>query len=226
LQQMGGMTEAADYLDAVRRLSLMVYRSVWARVKQFWKEERWIRVTDNEMNVRFVGINKPVTMIQALAKQAGISKDNLQEQPPEVQQRLQMFAMDPRAQQVVSTENAVSELDIDIIIDEGIDTPTIQAEQFDVVAKMLPGAPPNLQPILWEALLANSAFKDKEKALEALRQPNPMAEQQAQMQAIGAQAEIEKTQSETALNMAKTEDTKAGTMVNALQTGLQMGMAA
>jgi hypothetical protein len=224
LQQMGGMTESADYLDAVRRLSLEVYRSVWARIRQFWNAERWIRVTDDERNVRFVGLNQPVTAIQAVAKQMGITKENMAEADPQMVAQLQAMASDPRAQMVVAVENNVTEMDVDIIVDEGVDTPTIQAEQFQVVAQMLPGAPPNIAPILWEALFANSAFREKDKVLEALRAPpDPMAQQMQQMQmqmaAAAAQAEIEKTQSETAENIAQTEAIGARLQLDALKTG-------
>lgn len=232
LQQMGGMTEAADYLDSIRRLSLMVYRSVWCRIRQFWKEERWIRVTDNEMNVRFVGLNRPVTMLEAAAKQMGVNEKTMPQmmqaaqqgdpQAAQMLQQLQALKADPRSQMPVAYENSVTELDVDIVVDEGVDTPTIQAEQFDVVAKMLPGAPPNLQPILWEALLANSAFKDKEKALEALRQPpDPAMMKQQEIAMEGAQAQIEETQSKTVLNMAKAEETQASVALNAVQAGMQ-----
>jgi len=226
LQQMGGMTEAADYLDAIRRLSLEVYRSVWARVRQFWTAERWIRVTDDEQNVRFVGLNRPVTALQAMAQQMGVTKENVQQAPPKVQQQLQMMAQDPRSQMVVAVENNVTELDVDILVDEGVDTPTIQAEQFQVVAQMLPGAPPNIQPILWEALFANSAFRDKEKVLEALRAPpDPQAvamqRMQMQMAAAQAQAETEKTQSETVRNLADAEAKGANVQLEAFKAGAQ-----
>ena len=226
LQQMGGMTEAADYLDAIRRLSLEVYRSVWARVRQFWTAERWIRVTDDEQNVRFVGLNRPVTALQAMAQQMGVTKENVQQAPPEVQQQLQMMAQDPRSQMVVAVENNVTELDVDILVDEGVDTPTIQAEQFQVVAQMLPGAPPNIQPILWEALFANSAFRDKDRVLEALRappDPQAVAMQQMQMQmaAAQAQAETEKTQSETVRNLADAEAKGANVQLEAFKAGAQ-----
>lgn len=230
LQQMGGMTEAADFLDAIRRLSLMVYRSVWARVRQYWTAERWIRVTDDENNVRFVGLNRPVTALQQMARQMGVTKDNMQDADPQVLQRLQVLATDPRAQQVVAVENNVTELDVDILVDEGVDTPTIQAEQFEVVAKMLPGAPPNIQPILWEALFANSAFREKEKVLEALRQPpDPqqvqMQQQMQQMQLAGTAAEIEKTQSETAENLATAEATAINAQTKAFEAGAKAGNA-
>ncbi len=220
LQQMGGMTEAADFLDCIRRLSLMVYSAVWARVRQYWTQERWIRVTDNDNNVRFVGLNRPVTAIQALAKQMGIDKNNIDPGNPAVQ-ALQAFSADPRSQQVVAVENNVNELDVDIIVDEGTDTPTIQAEQFDTVAKMLPGAPLNIQPVLWETLIENSAFRNKDKVLEALRAP-PSQEQQAatQLQVAQGQANVEKTQSETVKNYADAEAKQAGTQLDAFKTGM------
>lgn len=237
LQQMGGMTESADFLDCIRRLSLLVYRSVWARIKQHWKEERWVRVTDNENNVRFVGFNRQITALQAFAKQMGVEKSVLpqieqaaqagDQQAAMVLQRLQAFAADPRSQMVVAIENSPSEIDVDIIIDEGMDTPTIQAEQFETVAKMLPGAPPNIQPVLWKALFQNSAFRNKDEVIKALEEP-PSPEQQAAQQAMqelqqaGAQAEVEKTQSEAARNMA----VAGKAQVDAMLAGLGAGMAA
>lgn len=206
-QQQGGMVESATYLDRIKTLSLAVYRSVWCRVRQFWKEERWVRVTDNEMNVRFVGLNKPVTALQQMAKQMGVTKENLSSQPPEVQQQLQIIASDPRAQQVVGYENNVTELDVDIIIDEGIDTPTVQAEQFDTLVKMLPVLGPAAgAPEVMKLVIQASQLRDKDKLLELFapkdgpQQPSPeemmaMQQQQAQQAAqFEAQLEIEKAQ--------------------------------
>lgn len=221
-QQQGGMVEMASYLDTIRVLSIAVYRSVWARIRQFWKEERWVRVTDNDLNVRFVGINRPVTAIQAMAKQMGIEKGNIEQADPQAVQQLQAFAMDPRAKMVVGVENNVSEMDVDIIIDEGIDTPTVAAEQFDQMLKMA-GNGIQIPPAV---LIEASSLRNKEKLLEMLNQPNPMAEQAAQMQMAAGQAEIEKTQSETAKNLADAEATQAKVGLDAVRSGLQAGMAA
>lgn len=214
--QQGGMTEAADFLDCVRRLSFMVYRSVWCRIQQFWKDERWVRVTDNQNNVRFVGLNRPITALQQMAAQMGIKKEMLPQleqaaqagdpQAAQITQMLQQFAADPRSQQVVGIENNVTELDVDIIIDEGIDTPTAQAEQFDVVAKMLPGAPPNLQPILWKMLINSSQLNGKDELDKAMSEPPPPEAQKMQeIQMAGAVAEVEKTQAEKDKITAETQ---------------------
>jgi len=235
LQQMGGMTEAADYLDCIRRLSLEVYRSAWARIRQFWTAERWIRVTDDEKNVRFVGLNQPVTALQQIAKEMGVSKDNLADAPPEVQQQLEAMAQDPRTQMVVAVENNVTELDVDILVDEGIDTPTIQAEQFDQLSQIFPAAPENIKPKVFELLIRNSSFREKDEVLEALTAPPDPAQQQMaqmmqQMQAMLAQLEVKqreadvaKTESETVENLAQAQAIGERTQLDALKTGAGFG---
>lgn len=217
-QQQGGMTESATYLDRLRVLSMAVYRSVWCRIRQFWKEERWVRVTDNDMNTRFVGLNRPVTMIQMAAQQLGVTRDNVKDAPPEVQQQLQMLAMNPAAQQVVGYENAVTELDVDIVVDEGMDTPTVAAEQFDQMLKMAGAGLPIPPDVLIEA----SSLRNKEKLLEMMRQPNPMQDMQGQMAMEAGQAKIAETQSKAAKNMADAEATQAQTALSALQAGMQV----
>lgn len=224
LQQMGGMTEAADFLDCIRRLSLAVYRSVWGRVRQAWSEERWIRVTDNEQNVRFVGLNRPITAIQVEAKRLGVDKANMEQADPQAVSYLQAMAALPVAQQVVGVENNVAELDVDIIVDEGIDTPTIQAEQFDQLAQIMPGLV-NLPPAYAKMLIQASSLRDKELILETLEQMSaappvdPMAEQMKQIAVAGEAAKVAETESKTAKNMASAEATIAGTQISAFEAG-------
>lgn len=38
-----------------------VYRQIWSRIKQYWKEEKWIRITDNQDNLKWVGLNHQTT---------------------------------------------------------------------------------------------------------------------------------------------------------------------
>jgi hypothetical protein len=206
-QQQGGMTEAATFLDRVRTLSLAVYRAIWCRIRQHWTAERWIRVTDSEQNLKFVGLNRPVTMLEAEAEKMGVTRENIAEAPPEVVEQLKAMAAHPMAGQVAKVENSVTELDVDILVDEGIDTPTLAAEQFDMLSKMLPSAPPEMQSVLWQTLMENSALRNKDKIAEALKQP-PSQEQQAQqaLQMRGATAEVVKTEQEAILTAAKAEN--------------------
>jgi hypothetical protein len=63
-----GKLQQAGTLELNRQYSLLtrwetrVYRQVWARIRQFWTEEKWIRVTDDQNSIKFAGFNYPVTM--------------------------------------------------------------------------------------------------------------------------------------------------------------------
>lgn len=200
-QQQGGMVETATLLDRIRVLSLATYRAIWCRIRQHWTAERWIRVTDSERNLKFVGLNRPVTMLEAEAEKMGVTKENVAQAPPEVIQRLKLLASHPMAQQVARVENQVSELDVDIIVDEGIDTPTIAAEQFDQMLKLAGTGTVQIPP---DVLIEASALKNKDALLERMRQPpSPEQQQMQQLQMAGAQAEVAKTGAEAELTQAK-----------------------
>ena len=221
-QQQGGLTELATYLDRIRCLSLAVYRSVWSRVRQHWTGERWVRVTDNENNLRFVGVNRPVTALQAAARKMGVEKDNLEQADPQAVQQLQQFAMNPMSQQVVEIENNVVELDVDILVDEGIDSPTIAAEEFDSMLKLAGTGMIQIPP---DVLIEASSLRNKERLLEMMKQgPSPEQQQMGQIQMADAMAKIEKLQSETAENYAQIEQMQAKQQMDAFSTG--MGVAA
>lgn len=206
-QQQGGMTETATYLDRIKTLSLAVYRAIWCRVKQAWTEERWIRVTDDERNVRFVGLNRQMTALDQAAQKMGITAQNFADAPPEVQQQLAMMAQDPRSRMPV-VDNAVAEIDVDIIIDEGIDTPTVQAEQFDTIVKMIPALGPMGQsPEVLKMVIQASSLRDKEKLL-GLFEPKPGQQQQPspeEMMAMQAEAAKQQAQMEAQVEIEKAQ---------------------
>ncbi len=226
-QQQGGMTEAATYLDRLKVLSLAVYRSVWSRIRQCWTEERWIRVTDDERNMRFVGLNRPMTALQQQAQQMGVTKDNLQQmmqENPEAVQQLQAMAQDPAAHQVVGHENAVAELDVDIIVDEGIDTPTIAAEQFDALIKL---ASTGMVKIGGDVLIEASSLRNKDKLMKMQQEePSPEQQEAGQIAKAAEISKIRKTDSETEENIAQTEKLRVETTTGAFTAGHQVGVAA
>lgn len=224
-QQQGGMVEVANIMDCLRQLSLSVYRSVWARIRQYWDGPRWIRVTDDERNLKFVGLNQPKTMLD-------MAKEKLKDDP-QAEGKLQMLSQDPMANQVMEIQNPVAELDVDITIDEGMDTPTVAAEQFDTLSKMMP-AMTQLPPEALEVLVTASSLRDKDKILEIIQKmkqppPNPQAEQEAEAQKQimlqDAIAQINKTNSETERNIASAEASraKAGTDLMTAQANVLQG---
>lgn len=215
-QQQGGMTELSAYLDCIRTLSLAVYRSIWARVRQHWTGPRWVRITDDQRNLRFVGINQPVTALQAEAKRLGVSKDNMADADPQAVGYLQTLANLPAGQQIVGIENAVAELDVDIIVDEGIDSPTIAAEQFEQMLKLAGGGLPIPPDVLIEA----SSLKNKDQLLERMRQgpsPEQMAAQQIAL--AGEQAKVEETQSKTFKNTVDANVAMQQAQIDAVRAG-------
>lgn len=55
-QQQAGMAELAPFYDAIRDFSVRVYRAIWNRIRQFWTQPRWVRVTDED-GTQFFGVN-------------------------------------------------------------------------------------------------------------------------------------------------------------------------
>jgi hypothetical protein len=152
-----------------------VYRKVWARIRQFWTAEKWVRVTDDDRNVRFVGLNQPLTLgeqlLEEFKKQPGVT-------PEQIAQAEQQAAMDPRMQVVVDTKNKVAELDVDIVLDDVPASASLQTEQFEQILKKMRGEeegelPPQVQ-----------------QAMEAAQQQiAELQEQLAQAQATAQKAE-------------------------------------
>lgn len=220
--QQGGMTEMAPLLDNLRHFNIRVFRAIWNRIRQFWNEERWVRVTDDEKNIRFVGLN--VTKGQmAMIKLTDALKAGEIDQPT-AQAYAQQIQSDPMMMQPA---NAVAQMDVDIQIDEVMESPSLQIEQFEQLAKLAPMAPPQYLPTMFELMIEASNLRNKGKLREITKklsepQQDPMAEPMQQLQMAGAQAQVEKTQSEAAKNMAQAQATTAGVQLDAMK----MGMAA
>lgn len=220
--QQGGMTEIAPLMDNKRHLTIRVFRMIWNRIRQLWTAERWVRVTDDEKNIRFVGVNTTKGALAALKVREALKSGQIDEQ--QAMQFAMQIQADPMMQQPA---NVISELDVDIEIDEVANAPTLQFEQFDQLTKLAPMAPPQYIPTLFEMLVEASSLPKKDKLREILEQakaqePDPMQQQMMQLQMVSATAEVEKTQSEAAKNYAAAEKSAADT----LATGFQTGMAA
>ena len=62
VQRDAGMTEEHDVFELHRQFKENVYRHMFWRARQFWREPDYLRVTEKEEDVvRFVEINQPVT---------------------------------------------------------------------------------------------------------------------------------------------------------------------
>jgi hypothetical protein len=112
-------------------------------------------------------------------------------------QQMQIVPGDPRLEQVIRIDNDISDMDIDITIEEGIDVPSIQAEQFQVLIQ-LAGTQPGLIPP--EILIAASNLRNKDELLEMLKEHQQAQAQQQQTMQKMAQ---DKAQADTTATQAK-----------------------
>lgn len=191
-RQQASTMELGPIFDGHRSWKKRVYRQVWNRIRQFWGEERWIRVTDNEDNLKWVGLNRPITGREKLNEQLQqMSPDQLRQ--PEMQMILQQMANDPRLDQPVDMENQVAELDVDIILDEAPDYMTIQQEQFDQLVQLYNANP---QGIPWEAIFRASQLRNKEAILDMLKGDPKQAQARQEQARIAFETEVQGRQAE------------------------------
>lgn len=192
LNQSGGMIELGNLFDGLRHLDRRVFVAVWNRIRQFWDAERWVRVTDDERNVRFVGYNvDPMRQAMMQAQNGGQMPENVS-----VMQR------------------PVAELDVDITIEDAPDGIAPQQEQFDSLVALKQADPQAIPTELLIEVMPNLRNKAKIlEHLEKMRQPDPM---QQQMQMAGIQSELQNKDADTEvkhsqaqLNLAKIEQAEA-----------------
>jgi len=200
-------------MDRQNHFKKRVHTAIWSLIQMYWTGEKWVRVTDEEDNVRFVGFNRPVTMAEDLLKQAvkeGVPEDEakawLAEAGQDPMTRMQL-------EQPVRMENVPAKMGMDVILEEIPDTANIQQEQFEVVSQLAPamvqaGLPPSVG---MELVIKASSLRNKKEVLQLLEkaQENPQAAQAAQIQMEKAALEFEKGRAEIAEAKASTAKTLA-----------------
>jgi hypothetical protein len=88
LQQQAGIAQLGPFMISYKAWKVRVYRAIWNAVRQHWKAERWIRVTDDENAVNFVGLNQvstdPMTGMPAMVNQvSALDVDIIMEEGPD-----------------------------------------------------------------------------------------------------------------------------------------------
>lgn len=189
--QQGGAMEIAPILDALRDLDIRVFRAVWNRIRQFWNQEKWVRVTDDERNIKWLGLNVDPMQVQMLAMQNPQMSDK-----------------------IAGAVANIAQLDVDIIIDDAPDGITPQLEQFQSLVELKKMDANGELP--FRAIVASMPnLKNKDQVLAAMDQaqqkPDPMAIEAQQiglqLQAAKTQADIYNTNASGALKEAQTQRT-------------------
>ncbi|HEY2417999.1 MAG TPA: hypothetical protein VGH84_08765 [Steroidobacteraceae bacterium] len=201
-QQAGGAAQNEPLADSLRFWSRRVYESCWMAAREFWTAGKWVRITDDLNETRWVGINQPIRVMDRLAEMP-------EQQRAMMMQRMQLMPGDPRLQQVVGIENDITDLDVDITIQEGIDIPSLQQEQFATLVQ-LAGMQPGLIP--GDVLIAASGLKDKDMLLQRMKehqqQQAGVQQQAGQMAQQHAQADIQGKQAKAAADFALAQERK------------------
>lgn len=187
-QRDSGMTELSPVFERHRDWKLRCYRKMWARCRQVWTIERWIRVTDDEDSLQFLQLNS--------------------------------YQLDEMGQ--IQAQNVIAEIDVDILLDEGPDTITMNEELLQTLSKLSSVPPP-----MWKVFIELSNTPQKEKLFKMLDEaqqamqpppepPDPAIEMKAQ--------EMQFRQQE--LQMKGEMDAQAGQIAMAkAQTDLQIAGA-
>jgi hypothetical protein len=178
--------------DSLRWWSRRVYEMAWMAAREYWKAGKWVRVTDDLNETRWVGINQPQRLMDALAEMDD-------QRRALVMQRLQIQPNDPRLQQVVGVSNDITSLDVDITVEEGIDVPMMANENFQTLVQLT-----SLQPglIPGDVLIAASSLRNKADLLQRMKAHMDQMAQEKQAQAPlvqrHAEATVAKTEGEAA----------------------------
>lgn len=178
-QRDSGMTELSPVFDRLRDWKLRVYRAIWARIRQAWTGERWVRVTDNE-DTTHIAVN-------------GAEFDQFGQ---------------------IQRQNVVAEIDVDIILDEGPDSITMQEEEFEQLTKMAQAG----IPIPPQTVIKASSLRNKQELLDSLEQkPDPKADME--LDKGKADSDLKRAQTVKTLAEADMLDMQAGNLSMQMQGG-------
>jgi hypothetical protein len=166
----GGAVGLGMLYDRLKDLDHRTYSKVRNRIRQFWDQEIWVRVTDDDRSVRYVGLNRRTTKGEQLIERA---QEQGQEIPPEI---LAQIAADPAMQEVVIENNLQGTL-VDIIIDDSPAVISDQQETFQALAEAAKGGMPISPKVLITAAPFPARIKDQMlKDLEQPPAPDPKDE--------------------------------------------------
>jgi hypothetical protein len=182
--QQASILDIMPVKDQLRHIDIRAYRAIYSRIRQGWTAEKWVRITDDERNIKWVGLNVDPQMVAQQIEQA-----------PEMKGR------------VAGMVANVAELDCDITIEDMPDGLTPQLEQFQSLVELKKMDANNEIPFR-ALLLAAPNLKNKEQILQVMdegAQKNEAQQMQMQMEVENAQSKIEETQANTMLKQAQAE---------------------
>jgi len=208
-QQAAGAMELGTIADRKRFWDLTNYRTIYRLIRQYWNDQKWIRITNDEGAIDFVGLNQPLTV-----------RDQIEENPA-ILEELVAQGIDPNSidlDAVVGIKNSVGELDVDVIMEEAPDIATLKTETFEQLANS--GILANLPIEVILDLMPNLSGDTKQSIEDKLSGGDDpemqalMQQQQQQQQDLmtrAAEADIQVDEMTAMEKFANAEKTKAET---------------
>lgn len=221
LQAAGTIELNQDY-SLLANWEKRIYRQIWCRIKNTWTKEKWIRITDDQDALRWVGLNTQITARQFLEEK--INDESLPH-PVRKQYAASYTALtqieqgeDINAAQMASAQleafvgvqNPVPEIDADIILDQSFDTVNIQQEQFQLLAQFAQGGDIDIIE-----LIELSQLRGKDELIEKIEQRRI---QQAEMAGNVAQKEAQRLDVQNARDYAQAQKTTEEAKQKAVET--------
>jgi len=219
-QQQGGAIQMGTLTDTLREMDLEVYRKAWRRIRQFWTAETWVRVTDDEKNLQWVGLNKPV-MSPVVAPSLDPASGQLGMMPvPDTMtgQPMMQPVIDPTTGQP-TLQNSVAELDVDIEIDDAPDMGTLQQEEFSNMvdlARVGVVFPPKVYLAASNLRNKGDLIRMMDEAAQGQGQPDPLQQAAAKLELEGKAANNQKTQAQADHVKAQTLKTVTDAQMSAI----------
>jgi len=168
LLQKAGIAEIGSFVLYYKQWKHRVYRAVWNIISREWQNERWIRVSGQD--------SKIPQFLQLNAPQPGM--------------------INQWGQPVII--NAIGSLDVDIVLDDGPDTPNLLMEAYEMV-KDDPSVP---WPIKLMLMPMSQEMKDKidqmQQQAAQQQKPDPQTQAKIQTEQIKQQGMQAKNQTELA----------------------------
>jgi hypothetical protein len=180
--QSAGTLETNSLFTGLAVWEKKIFRQVWARVKQFWNEQKWIRITDDQDNLRWVGLNTQISYQELL-------EETINDESKPKNMRLGAIAVlqqmlniqDPRLQQIVDIKNSIPDLDVDIKLEQSLDAINSRSEQFALLIQLAQSS----KDIDILDILEFSDFKNKDDLIKKIEE-----RRNAQMQAASGQVQL------------------------------------
>ena len=208
VSQQAGLTELARPIGRLSNWELRVYRQMWARARQFWTDEMFIRISDDVRAPEWLKVNEPEMGMVLQPQQVGVDEMG---QP--------QMAMVPAMGQV-GTKNRLAEMDVDIILDTVQDTATLAQEVWAELVQLV-GQAGGLEAVYtpaFELMVEASPIADKTRVLELIKKGRD-EQQQNQVQTLMQQVQ-QLTQALEQKRQIEGEEANANTTHKLAQAGL------